>query len=232
MARKDHPEPKRRGLPKHSPSYLPKGRILRPFEKWLLNLFTTDIWVDSREGGPWLAKLREIASAHGCRLICDRMRHYRESIYLRDYKNGGPTILAGGASSDGECCTAILHELGHHILHVKHHHPGDPEEGEKAAWRVAQKIAREHRLPCDPKVKSSALYSYRYREILLRTAGSKRKTRQRPQPHSWVLENSRRSSAASANIGLFSTGKKGKRHAKRFIKKKTAKAERRRPLRD
>ena len=230
MSVSDYPKPKRRGVPPVFADCVPKGRVLRPFEKWLLNILSTDIWVDSRQGGPWLGKLHEIAAAHGCTLICDRMHHWKESVFFPDYRDRGPTILAGGAARDDHCSTVILHELGHHILLQQKRHPTGAVEGEEAAWRIAQDLARAHRLPLESKLRRSALYSYRYRRLLDLTAGSRRKNRVRPEPRSWVLEASRRSSRASATRGLYSTGKRGKRHAKRFIKKATVRAERRRPI--
>ena len=232
MSPTDCPKPKRWGVPPAFAPYLPRGRVLRPFEKWLLNILSTDIWVDSRQGGPWLLKLHDLASSHGCRLVCDQMHHWRESVYLPDYKRRGPTILAGGAASDPQCSSVILHELGHHILRKQKRHPGRTIEGEEAAWRIAQDLAREFRLPLEARIKRTALYSYRYRRLCDLTAGSKRKNPVRPKPRSWVLESSMRSSAASASCNLYSTGKRGKRYAKRYIKKATAKAERRRPVAD
>jgi hypothetical protein len=232
MSHTEIPKPKRRGVPRAFAHVVPKSRVLRPFEKWLLNIFSSDIWVDSRQGGVWLTKLHEIASSHGCRLLCDQMYHWQESMYVPDYKKGGPTILAGGAANDTECSTAILHELGHHILLNQKRHPGEEIEGEEAAWHIAQELAQEFRLPLETKIKRTALYSYRYWRLLERTAGSKRKNRVRPEPRSWRLESSKRSSAASASCGLYSQGKRGKRHAKRYIKKTTVKAERRKPVAD
>jgi hypothetical protein len=197
-----------------------------------MNVFSTDIWVDSRRGGPWLTELHNIASSTDCKLICDQMHHWRESVYVSDYKKKGPTILAGGAANDLECSTAILHELGHHILCQQNRHPHALIDGEKAAWNIAQDIARQNRLPFDPRTKRTALYSYRYRQLSEFTAGSKRKNKIRPAPKSWLLEGSRRSSVASAGCGVYSLGKRGKRHAKREIKKATARAERRIPATD
>ena len=222
--------PQRKGIPRCLKGIRPQGHILRPFEKWLFNLLDNDIWVDSRQGGAWLDTLRAVASDHGCRIICDRRRHWAESIYVLDYRKRGPTILAGGATLDKYCCTTILHELGHHILIRGKRHPSDRLAGEEEAWGIAQAVALEHRLPLEPHIKRQALYSYRYYELLERTSGSRRKNRHRSLPRSWRLELSRRSSQASTGSAHFSMGKRGRRHAKRFIKKSTVKAERRKPL--
>jgi hypothetical protein len=66
--------------------------------------------------------------------------------------------------------------------------------------------------------------------LLLETSGSKRRTRRRPLPKSWQLEESARTKLISVGFGFDSMGKKGRRHAKRFIKRATAKAERRKPI--
>lgn len=226
------PKPRRRRYPRFMEGTIPKGRVLRPFDKWLLNIFTSDRWVDSREGGEWLKTLHELAAARGCRLICDSMYHWRESVYIVDYRKKGPAILAGGAGTDTQISTVILHELGHHILESEHRHPEGNIAGEEAAWHAAQQLALEHRLPLEPRVKRTALYSYRYRKVCELTAGSKRKNKIRPLPKSWQLEGSRRTSEASAKPRQYSLGKRGRRHAKRHIKKTTARAERRRPVSD
>ena len=201
-------------------------RIPRPFEKWLSEIFAEDVWTGSTQSYPWLKTVRRIAKESGCRIILDTSRHWQESLYSPDYKKMGPTILAGGATNPNYSCTAILHELGHHILKRDKQHPRDMLRGEEAAWRIAQGIAQKHRLPLASNIRRQALYSYRYR-LLLVAPGSKRVHRRRPLPKSWQLEGSRRSAAASVDQPS-SMGKRGKRHAKRDIKRATSKAERRR----
>lgn len=178
----------------------------------------------------WLDILRQLAREHECRLIVDSARHWQESIYFLDYRKKGPTILAGAARNKKYGCTAILHELGHHILRSEKRHPRDVIEGEDAAWKIACQLARGHALPFFPDIKRGALFSYRLGALLLETTGSRRTTRRRPPPKSWRLEDSARSALISRGFGFYSMGKKGKRHAKRFIKHATAKAERRKPI--
>ncbi|MBD3334121.1 MAG: hypothetical protein GF355_01240 [Candidatus Eisenbacteria bacterium] len=170
---------------------------------------------------------RRIAKEHGCRIVYDRRHHWRESGYYREFRKLGPTILIGGAGDPLDCCSVLLHELGHHILHSKNQHPGEVISGEQAAWRVAHRLAQEHRLAVRPDIRREGLSSYRHAQRLEATAGSKNRNPRRRLPRSWRLEGSQRSATVHAGWGHYCTGKKGKRHAKRIIKRATAKAERR-----
>jgi hypothetical protein len=209
-----------------------KGRprrrhVPRPFERWFFSLFINlEDWNDVDVDIDWLKKLRKIADNSGCRIVFDKNKHWRESVYLNDEKGRGPTILAGGSGNKKYGCTAILHELGHHTLEKRHQHPKDIEKAETAAWKIATGIAKEHQLPFVPHIKRRALYSYRIRKM----PGSKRLIMKRPLPKSWKLELSRRSTLLSGGRGTLSLGKKGKRKTKKLIKKRTAKAERRKPV--
>ncbi len=219
-----------RGKKPRRRSWFPRT-VPRPFEKWLDGLIHQDIWKDDPTlQAEWLDVLRKLAREHECRLLVDSARHWQESIYFENYRKKGPTILAGVARNKKYGCTAILHELGHHILQSQKRHPRDAIRGEDAAWEIACQLAREHDLPFVPDIKRRALYSYRLWALLLETAGSKRTTRRRPLPKSWQLEESMRSALISRGFGFYSMGKKGRRHAKRFIKHATAKAERRKPI--
>jgi hypothetical protein len=219
-----------RGKKPRRRSRLP-GTVPRPFEKWLDALIREDIWKDDPAlQVEWLDVLRQLAHEYECRLIVDSARHWRESVYVWDYRKKGPTILAGAARNRKYGCTAILHELGHHILKSGKRHPRDEIEGENAAWEIACLLAREHSLPFVPHIKRQALYSYRLGALLSETTGSRRTARRRPLPKSWQLEDSARSALISRGFGFYSMGKKGRRHAKRFIKRATAKAERRKPI--
>jgi hypothetical protein len=219
-----------RGKKPRKRSWLP-GTVPRPFEKWLDALIRQDIWKDDPTlRAEWLDVLRQLAREHECRLVVDSARHWQESVYAGNHRKKGPTILAGAARNKKYGCTAILHELGHHLLQSGKRHPRDAIKGEEAAWKIACQLAREHGLPFVPGIKRRALYSYRLGELLLETAGSKRATRRRSPPKSWQLEDSMRSTLISRGFGFYSMGKRGKRHAKRFIKHATAKAERRKPI--
>jgi hypothetical protein len=205
--------------------------VPRPFERWVDALIREDIWKDDRTfRAEWLDVLRQTVLQHECRLTVDTARHWRESIYVRNYRRKGPIILAGVAGNPKYGCTAIVHELGHHVLERGKRHPRDMVGGEEAAWEIAGQLARNHRLPFVPHIKRQALYSYRLEALLWEAQGSKRRTRRRLTPKSWRLEDSRRSALISRGFGLYAVGKKGKRYAKRFIKRATAKAERRKPV--
>lgn len=214
--------PRRRNL------WLPDSRVPRPFDKWLYEILKGPRWRNHRLPIPWLAVARGIGDEHGCRIVCDTSRHWMESVYVRCYRKRGPAVLLGAVGDPLDVCSALLHELGHHILVVRDQHSSRTLAGETAAWGVAHELAAKYRLPLNPKVRRTALYSYRYAQHLATVQGSKARTRRRPAPHSWRLETSKRSAAISTGPGLFSTGKKGKREAKKFIKKSTVRAERRR----
>ena len=204
-------------------------RIPRPFEKWFLGLFVRDEWKDKAADFSWLITVRDIAKGHGCSIIFDTSRHWRESFYSKNYLGKGPFILGGGAGNNKYSCTAILHELGHHVLCSGNRHPKDPLRGEEEAWQVAQRIAQEYKLPLVSHIKRKGLYSYRYHLVILQDApGSKRRWRKRPAPKSWQLEGSKRTAKSSVSGRLYSMGKKGKKHEKRYLKRATSKAERRR----
>ena len=202
-----------------------KSRVPRPFDKWLTEAFLHPKWKDHRPPIPWLIVIRSIAKEHGCRIVYDTSRHWRESTYLRNFRDHGPAILVGGAGEPIDVCSALLHELGHHILTVRGQHSSQAIPREVAAWEIAHELAAKYRLPLNPSVRRTGLHSYR--ETDRQVPGSKARTRRHPAPHSWQLETSRRSAAISTGTGFFSMGKKGKRHAKKFIKKATVRAERR-----
>jgi hypothetical protein len=150
-------------------------------------------------------------------------------VYIENYRDHGPAVLVGGYGDQLDVCTALLHELGHHLLVVRKQHSSRTIPGEMAAWGAAHELAAQNRLPFNPRVRRTALYTYRYAQHLATVAGSKKRNRRRPDPHSWRLERSKRSAAISTGYGLFSLGKKGKRQAKKFIKRSTIHSERRRP---
>jgi hypothetical protein len=201
--------------------------VPRWWHYWLNDLLHPVPWKNAGNPWDWLQKLRALAKSYDCRLIFDPRHHWKESRYCRNRDERSPTILAGGAGDRRFVCAAILHELGHHILVIRHQHPAEALKGELAAWDVAHSLAEEHHLPLLGRPRRIALRSYREGIESERTAGSKRKNRRRQQPRSWRLEDSRRSAQVSNGGGLYAMGKKGKRHAKRYLKKATTRAERR-----
>ena len=203
-----------------------KSNVPRPLEKWITNLLWEKKWDNVDADIDWLKRLRRLAGESGCRIRFDPDWHWKESRYCPGRADGA-TILAGGAGNPKYGCTSILHELGHHILHAESRHPGDMLKAEKAAWEIALDMARKHRLPFVPHIKKQALHSYRLGIMLEASTGSKRRARRRAAPKSWQLEDSRRSRTISTGYGLYSLGKKGRRYAKKFIKKATARTERR-----
>jgi len=201
------------------------------FERWKLDISNSKEWKDSPTDYVWLITLRQIAKDYGCQIIFDSMHHWKESVFSFDFSGEGPTILCGGGKRPSYSCTALLHEIGHLLLLSTNQHPGNILQGEEEAWKIAQNIAKEYRLPFVSHIKRQGLYSYRYRLIYQRSPGSKHKYRKRPLPHSWQLEGSRQTSKASVSTN-FSFGKKGRMYAKRYIKRATSKAIRKQKLSD
>ncbi len=216
------------GVPRRKSPWFPESRVPRPFEKWLYDLLHQVKWSDRRPRIPWLIVARQVAKENGCRIVFDTSRRWEESMYIFDYHHHGPAVLVGGAGEPVDVCSALLHELGHHLLSHRRQHSTRTLRGEIAAWQVAHELAGKYRLPLNAKIRRTALYTYRYAQQLEEVSGSKARTRVRPAPHSWQLEESRRSATISKGYGTFSTGKKGKLHAKRFIKRSTTRTERRR----
>lgn len=215
-------------IPRRKSPWLPDSRVPRPFDKWLYELLVgSPKWRNHCPPIPWLLVARRIGDEQGCRIVFDTSRHWMESVYIYNYRKHGPAILVGAVGSPVDVCTALLHELGHHLLTVRGQHSSWTLRGEIQAWDIAHQLAAEHRLPLNSRVRRTALYSYRYALHLASVSGSKARTRKRPAPRSWRLEESRRSAAISTSSGFFSVGKKGKRQAKKFIKKSTVRAERR-----
>jgi hypothetical protein len=184
-------------------------------------------WRDRRPRIPWLITARQIGKEHACRIVFDTSRRWEESAYLPNYRDHGPAVLAGGAGEPIDVCTSLLHELGHHLIAIRQQASTHRLTSEAAAWKAAHQLAARYRLPLNPRVRRTALYSYRYGQILAEVAGSKARTRRRPSPPSWRLEQSRRSADLPTCREIEPIGKKGKRHTKRFIKRATARAERR-----
>lgn len=205
------------------------GRFVpRPEMKHFSGLFEQIIlgeWKDYDEDYPWLKKLRRIAGEYGCRIVFDKRRTFDVSFHSDENKYC-PVLYIGGQGEEKEVCTVILHELAHHYLFKKSISPRDYIKREKLAWKTAAKIASENRLPFDRRCYKAGLHSYKRGLLLLETTGSKHKRRRRPEPKSWKLEKSKRSEAITFKEQL-SIGKKGKRYAKKFIKRATSKAERR-----
>ncbi len=204
--------------------------VPRPIEIWIRSLLIGDRWKNAVEDPKWVRDIRALVEGRGCRLILDLARHWREGVFCYNYRDKGPVVLAGGKGRPSHVVTVILHELGHFELWSRNRHPKVRVTGEEEAWKVAEKIAGKHRLPCVASIRKEGLYSYRLRERLAQYDGSRQKTRKRPKPHSWKLEDSKRSALASMGFGTYSSGKKGKRHQKRFLKKSTRRAERREPI--
>lgn len=204
----------------------------RPIEKWFRALLEGERWEDAAPDPEWAGHIRLFVEARGCRLILDLARHWRESVFCYDYLKKGPAILAGAKGRSSYAVTTILHELGHFTLWSQNRHPRDTISGEEEAWKLAERFASDHRFACVASIRRAGLYSYRLREMLAEFDGSKRKTRQRPNPNSWKMEDSKKSAMIAKGFGTYSTGKKGKRHQKRFLKKSARRAERRRPIPD
>jgi hypothetical protein len=207
-----------------------RNRFPHPMVRWVSSLFDDRAWTDTDADLDWLRRLRQVAAEKGCRLVFDTHRKWNESVYRGNHQGKGPTILAGGGGNEKFCCTMILHELGHHVLLSRHHHPADPLEGEKSAWKIAMAIAQEHQLPFVPQIRRQCLYSYRRAAVCQQTKGSKRRQKRRPLPKSWRLGLSRRAGAVGYRLSHESYGKKGKRHAKKFLKRTTSKVERKRRI--
>ena len=219
-------------------------RVPKPIEKWLteIGVIATGAWQDADADHSWLPIARKIAAEQGCNLFFDPNHHWQESHYVSDATNSrgerlDHIIAVGGGGLPNYCCTAFLHEFGHYLLILRGQNTNDLNECEEAAWRIAQEVAREHRLPCVANIRRTALYSYRYGRLYQAKAGSTKRTRRRPKPKSVQLTESKRSAAVSSAPNADEPykpplGKKGKRMNKKFIKRSTAKAERKAPLSD
>ena len=223
-------EEKRPSLRRRKTTWMPPTHAPRPFELWISDLIHGVRWKDSRPRIEWLITARTVAKEHGCRVVYDLSRDWTESVYITNYNGHGPVVCVGAVGSPIDVCSAFLHELGHHLLRIQDQHPKRTLPGELAAWEKANELAALYRLPLNARIRRTALYTYRYAQELEAAAGSKSRNRRRPQPHSWRLEDSRRSAAISTGVGLYSIGNKGKRHAKKFIKSSTVRAERRKPV--
>ena len=216
--------------PRHQSPWLPVSHVPRPVERWLYARLYPQKWRDSRPRIDWLIRGRQVAKELGCRVVYDPRLHWRESRYVRDYNDHGPAALVGGAGDPLDACAALLHELGHHLLLERNHDSKRKLPNEEVAWQIAHELAARHRLPLNPRIRRVALASYRYTELSTWVPGSKTRNRRRPEPRSWRLEESRRSAEISTGFGIQSIGKKGKRHAKRHVKRLTARAQRRKPI--
>ncbi|MFW6148097.1 MAG: hypothetical protein ACOC6B_06885 [Thermodesulfobacteriota bacterium] len=207
-----------------------KGRrIPRPFERWLISIAAPLDWVDTDDADApeWVRRIRFLSAGIGCRVIYDPGRHWKESFFCSAAADGKPYILSGGDGKENYCCTALLHEFGHAILHVRHNHPSAELPGEEEAWQLANQIAQKERLLLVPSIRRKGLYSYRRAELLESVAGSKNRTQRQSLPKTGKLTRSLRSTVASLPPDTFPLGKKGRRKTKRDIKRSTAKAERR-----
>ncbi len=208
-------------------------RVPRREEMFYPSSFDAD-WEDSDPPFEWLATCRRLAQRHGCVLILDVRHHWKESWYAEDwcidYKKRieGPTLLVGGAGDPNCVCSALLHELGHHILKSKKRHPSAEMDGEEEAWKIAQDLAREHNLPLVARARRLGLSSHRLYFRDHENRGSKKKAGRRPIPGSWALGQSKRAAQVPVPKDSKPLGKKGRRLTKKILKRLTHKAERRR----
>jgi len=92
---------------------------------------------------------------------------------------------------------------------------------------VAHEIALEHGLPVLPEIRKLGLHTYRRHDELASRPGTKGKTRLPKLPRCWSMESSRPSAITAGGKGSAPLGKKGKRHLKRSLKRKAARARRR-----
>jgi hypothetical protein len=202
----------------------------RPRDKQLLAVLFPPDWVDTDEDGKapeWVRRLRTRAAKIGVTVIYDTQRKRRESFFCPAAGDGKPYILCGGGGKEAFCCTALIHELAHAMLHKRRNHASDGIPGEEAAWELASQIAQDERLPLMAQARRQAMHSYRRAALLAAVAGSKNKTERLPIPKTGALTGSRRSTAASVPPDRFPMGRKGRRKTKRDVKRSTAKAERR-----
>jgi hypothetical protein len=210
-------------------------RAPKPLEMWITSAFAP--WHrHSACGHPeWLSVLQQIARDTGCEIVFDPAHHWRESRYCPGDDRRRPVILVGGAGNPKHCCTALLHELGHHLLLKAHHAPKGLLDTEEAAWRLAQDLALQYRLPILDKTRRESLYTHKYALLQQANIGSKRKRRRRPTPKSLELTNTKRSAAVPKAhdvdvLPTFPAGKKGRKFAKKFLERTVAKAERRKNI--
>lgn len=201
--------------------------VPRPWQKWLEAVFVEKSWRNRSPQHDWFHKVRGLATSHGCNIKHDPKWHWSESMYMKNYKDLGPHILAGGRGRASYVSTAILHELGHHILHIQKLKPAEYLAEEAAAWKVACRLAADHQLPFVAHIRRQALYSYRYRKLCEDTAGSRRKNKRPARMTVDRIQNSKQSSKAGGSYQLLPVGKKGKRLFKREQKRRAARHERR-----
>jgi hypothetical protein len=220
--------------PRRGPMRVTGRRIPRPRDKQLLAMFFGPDWVDTRdkETPEWVPRLRARAARIGVRVIYDTQRNWRETFFCSAAGDGKPYILCGGAGEETFCCTALIHELAHAMLHKRHNHPSDEIPGEEATWQLANRIAQEERLPLMAQARRKGIHSYRRAALLASVARSKNRAKPLPIPKTGTLTGSRRSAAANVPPDRFPMGKKGRRKTKRDVKRSTVKAERRAPHSD
>ena len=220
--------------PRRDPMRVTGRRIDRPREKQILASFFPLDWVDTpdEEAPEWVRRLRVRAAEIGVQVIYDTKRKWEDSKFCSAAADGNAYILCGGAGKESFCCTALIHELAHAILHKSQNHPSDQIAGEEATWELANRIAQEERLPLMSQARRKGIHSYRRAALLASVAGSKNKAKPFHIPKTGELTGSRRSTVASMPPDRFPLGKKGRRKTKRDVKRSTAKAERRAPLND
>ncbi len=229
---------KERFHPQRRSYYIPEldgtaKRVPRKEEMIFPSYFDAN-WDDSNPPFPWLPTCRRLAEQYGCALILDVKHSWDESWYSRDwpidYKNRieGPTLLVGGAGDPNFVCSALLHELGHHILVTQHRNPKAILDQEEEAWKIAQDLAREHRLPLVARARRLGLSSHRFFFQRHMNRGSRKNARKRPLPGSWTLAQSKQAALAPIPKEPKPLGKKGRRMTKKLLKRLAHKAERRR----
>jgi hypothetical protein len=190
-------------------------------------MFVGKSWRHSDPAASWFPAAQRLVAGWGCRLRVDPRWHWRESVYIADFQDRGPCILVGGSGRSAYVCTALLHELGHHVVAVRGQTRADIVANEEAAWRVAIALAAEHRLPLVATLRRQALYSYRYALLHAETQGSKHNSRRRKRTTVDRLHASAKTSRAKRTDQFRPLGKKGKRKYKKEVKSRTARYERR-----
>jgi hypothetical protein len=215
--------------PRSDPMELTDRSMLPTRAGPLLAMLLPWAWEDSKgqDVPEWVRRLSSRAAKIGVRVVYDTHRSYRESLFCLSAADGKPYILCGGAGKETFCCTVLIHELAHAMLHNQRSHPSDKLRGEEAAWQLANRIAQEERLPLMSAARRRGLYSYRRASLLAAVAGSKNQAKASPIPKTSALIRSRRSKAAKVRRVPLPKGKKARRNTKRHVKRATAKAERR-----
>ena len=112
-------------VPRRGPRRVTGRRIPRPLDKWLQSLFAPLDWVQTGDADApeWVRRIRVLAAEIGCQVIYDPGRHWKESLFCPAAEDGKPYILSGGAGKENYCCTVLLHEFGHAVLHARRNHP-------------------------------------------------------------------------------------------------------------